>query len=135
MAVIPLTIVQIKECVKNLAQNAKAKIPEYPKETWNVEHHYVSELSEKEGEQLIFALKFNPALKAEQMKKMMVCCVVCSPSKGCEFEKPIMYEPVDIVIDIIDSEEIVNKCVKAFEVLLQETEDFDSDERNDFFYD
>lgn len=135
MAAIPLTIVQIKECVKNLALNAKAKIPEYPKETWNVEHHYVSELFEKEGEQLIFALKFNPALKKEQMKKMMIWCVVCSPSKGCEFEKPIMYEPVDTVIEIIDTEEIVNKCIKAFEVLLQETEDFDSDERNDFFYD
>ena len=92
-------------------------------------------LTEKEGDQLIFALKFNPALKKEQMKKMMIWCVVCSPSKGCEFEKPIMYEPVDTVIEIIDTEEIVNKCIKAFEVLLQETEDFDPDERNDFFYD
>lgn len=135
MAVIPLTIAQIKDCVKNLVQNAKAKIPEYPKETWNVEHHYVSELFEKEGEQLIFAFKFNPALKKEQMKKMMIWCVVCSPSKGCEFEKPIMYEPVETMIEIIDTEEIVTQCVKAFEVLLQETEDFDPDERDDFFYD
>lgn len=135
MVVVPLTIAQIKECVNKLAKKAKRKIPEYPKETWNVEHHYVSELFEKEGEQLIFAFKFNPALKKEQMKKMMIWCVVCSPSKGCEFEKPIMYEPVETMIEIIDTEEIVTKCVKAFEVLLQETEDFDPDERDDFFYD
>lgn len=135
MAVISLTIVQIKECVNKLVKNAKVKIPELPKETGNVEHHYVSELFEKDGEQYIFALKFNPALKNEQMKKMMVCCVICSPDKGVESEKPIMYEPVDTVVDIIDTEEVVDKCVKTFEKLLQETIDFDPREDDDFYYD
>lgn len=135
MVAVPLTIAQIKECVNKLAKKAKRKIPTFPKETWNVEHHYVSELLEKDGEQYIFALKFNPALKNEQMKKMMVCCVICSPGKGVESEKPIMYEPVDTVVDIIDTEEVVDKCVKAFEKLLQETIDFDPREGDDFYYD
>ncbi len=135
MVAVPLTIAQIKECVNKLAKKAKRKIPTFPKETWNVEHHYVSELLEKDGEQYIFALKFNPALKNEQMKKMMVCCVICSPSKGVEMEKPIMYEPVETVVDIINTEEVANKCIKAFEKLLQETIDFDSREGDDFYYD
>ena len=37
---------------------------------------------EKDGEQFIFAFKCNPALKEEQMKKMMVSCVVCFSIKG-----------------------------------------------------
>ena len=135
MSVVPLTIAQIKECVNKLARKAKGEIPAFPKETWNVEHHYVSELFEKDGEQYIFALKFNPALKNEKMKKMMVCCVICSPSKGVESEKPIMYEPVDIVVDIIDTEDVVDKCIKAFEKLLQETIDFDPREGDDYYYD
>lgn len=135
MVAVPLTIAQIKECVNKLAKKAKRKIPTFPKETWNVEHHYVSELLEKDGEQYIFALKFNPALKNEQMKKMMVCCVICSPSKGVEMEKPIMYEPVETVVDIINTEEVANKCIKAFEKLLQETIDFDPREGDDFYYD
>lgn len=135
MVAVPLTIAQIKECVNKLAKKAKRKIPTFPKETWNVEHHYVSELLEKDGEQYIFALKFNLALKNEQMKKMMVCCVICSPSKGVEMEKPIMYEPVETVVDIINTEEVANKCIKAFEKLLQETIDFDPREGDDFYYD
>lgn len=135
MVAVPLTIAQIKECVNKLAKKAKRKMPTFPKETWNVEHHYVSELLEKDGEQYIFALKFNPALKNEQMKKMMVCCVICSPSKGVEMEKPIMYEPVETVVDIINTEEVANKCIKAFEKLLQETIDFDPREGDDFYYD
>lgn len=135
MVAVPLTIAQIKECVNKLAKKAKRKIPTFPKETWNVEHHYVSELLEKDGEQYIFALKFNPVLKNEQMKKMMVCCVICSPSKGVEMEKPIMYEPVETVVDIINTEEVANKCIKAFKKLLQETIDFDPREGDDFYYD
>lgn len=83
MAVVLLTIAQIRMCVLKLVKNAKVKIPEFPKETWNTEHHYVSELLEKDGEQFIFAFKCNPALKEEQMKKMMVSCVVCFSIKGC----------------------------------------------------
>ena len=128
MAEIILTIAQIRGCVQELAKKAKFKIPEFPMETWSVEHHYVSELFEKDGEQFIFAFKCNPALKKELMKKMMVCCVVCSPSKGVEMERPIMYEPVDVVVDIIDSEEIVNKCLKMFEDLLREVEFYDPDD-------
>ena len=77
MAVVPLTIAQIKECINKLAKNAKEKIPTFPKETWNVEHHYVSELLEKDGEQYIIALKFNPALMNEKMKKEL------KKAKGC----------------------------------------------------
>ena len=64
----------------------------------------------------------------------MVCCVVCFPSKGVEMERPIMYEPVDTIIDTIDSEEIVNKCLKAFEDLLLDAEEYapDDDDRFDF---
>ncbi len=128
MAEVLLTIAQIKACVLKLVENAKVKIPEFPIETWNVEHYYVSELFEKEGEQYIFAFKCNPALKEEDMKKMMVCCVVCSPSKGVEMERAIMYEPVDIVVDTIGGDEMVNKTMKVFEELLQETKDFDPDD-------
>ena len=124
MAIVVLTVAQIKECVLKLAQSAKATIPEFPKETWNVEHHYVSELFEKDGEQFIIAFKCNPALKNEQMKKMMLCCVVCSPSKGVEMERPIMYEEVDTIIDTIDSEDLINECIKTFKDLLEEAEDF-----------
>ena len=133
MGIIALTKLQIQECVKKLAQSAKAKISEFPKETWSIEHHYVSEHYERDGEELIFSLKCNPALKKEKMKNMMVCCVVCSPTKGCEFERPIMYEPVDTVIETINSEACITKMVKDFEVLFQEIEDFDPDEPDDFF--
>jgi len=135
MTTVSLTIVQISECVKRLVKNAKLKIPEFPKETWNVEHHYVSELFEKEGEQYVFAFKCNPALKNEDMKKMMVSCVVCSPSKGVEMERAIMYEPVDIVVDTIGSDENVNKIIKVFEDLLQETKDFDPDDDGRYDFD
>ena len=135
MTTVSLTIVQISECVKRLVKNAKLKIPEFPKETWNVEHHYVSELFEKEGEQYVFAFKCNPALKNEDMKKMMVSCVVCSPSKGVEMERAIMYEPVDIVVDTIGSDENVNKTIKVFEDLLQETKDFDPDDDGRYDFD
>lgn len=132
MTIVSLTIVQIRECVKKLVETAKVKIPEFPKETWSVEHYYVSEVFEKEDEQFIFAFKCNPALKNEEMKKMMLSCVLCSPSKGLETERPIMYEDVDTVVSTIDSEEIINECVKAFEDLLQDAEDFDPDDRLDF---
>lgn len=135
MAEVLLTIAQIKACVIKLVENAKVKIPEFPKETWNVEHHYVSELFEKEGEQYVFAFKCNPALKNEEMKKMMVSCVVCSPSKGVEMERAIMYEPVDIVVDTIGSDENVNKAMKVFEDLLQETKDFDPDDDGRYDFD
>ena len=132
MAVVLLTIAQIRECVLKLVKKAKVEIPKLPKETWSVEHHYVSELFETDGEQFIFAFKCNPALKKEQMKKMMVCCVVCSPSKGVEMERPIMYEPVDKVVDTIDSEEFVNKCSKDFEDLLHDAEKYDPDDDDRF---
>ena len=135
MTTVSLTIVQISECVKRLVKNAKLKIPEFPKETWNVEHHYVSKLFGKEGEQYVFAFKCNPALKNEDMKKMMVSCVVCSPSKGVEMERAIMYEPVDIVVDTIGSDENVNKIIKVFEDLLQETKDFDPDDDGRYDFD
>ena len=130
-----MTIAQIRECVLKLVKNAKVKIPELPKETWSVEHHYVSELFEKDGEQFIFAFKFNPPLKEEKVKRMLVCCVVCSPTKDVEIESPIMDEPVEVVVDTIDSEEIVNKCLKDFERLLQKAEDYDPDDRFDFDFD
>lgn len=130
-----MAIVQIRKCVLKLAGEAKIKVPNFPKETWSIEHHYVSELFEKDGEQFIFAFKCNPALKEEKMKKMMVCCVVCSPSKGVEMERPIMYESVDTVVSTIDSEEVVNKCMEAFEDLLQDAEDFDPDDDDRFDFD
>ncbi len=135
MATITLTIAQIRECVKKLAESGKVKIPEFPKETWNVEHHYVSELFENDGEQFIFAFKCNPALKKDKMKKMMVSCVVCSPSKGVEMERPIMYEPIDAVVATIGSDEIINKCIKDFENLLQEAKDFDPDDDGRYDFD
>lgn len=135
MAIVTLTITQIRECVVKLAQTAKTKIPDFPKETWNVEHHYVSELFEKDGEQFIFAFKCNPALKNEQMKKMMLCSVVCSPSKGVEMERPIMYEEVNTVVDTIDSEEIISKCINTFKDLLEEAENFDPDDDDRFDFD
>lgn len=135
MATKSLTIVQIRECVEKLVKSTKVKIPEFPKDTWTVEHHYVSEPFEKDGEQFIFAFKCNPALKKEQMKKMMVSCVVCSPSKGVEMERPIMYEPVDTVVDTIDCDEVVNKCTKVFEDLLQEAKDFDPDDDGRYDFD
>lgn len=135
MAVVEMAIVQIRKCVLKLAGEAKIKVPNFPKETWSIEHHYVSELFEKDGEQFIFAFKCNPALKEEKMKKMMVCCVVCSPSKGVEMERPIMYESVDTVVSTIDSEEVVNKCMEAFEDLLQDAEDFDPDDDDRFDFD
>lgn len=135
MATKSLTIVQIRECVEKLVKSAKVKIPKFPKDTWTVEHHYVSEPFEKDGEQFIFAFKCNPALKKELMKKMMVSCVVCSPSKGVEMERPIMYEPVDTVVDTIDCDEVVNKCTKVFEDLLQEAKDFDPDDDGRYDFD
>ncbi|MBR3079438.1 MAG: hypothetical protein IKH01_06430 [Prevotella sp.] len=135
MAIVVLTVAQIRECVVKLAQTAKTKIPDFPKETWNVEHHYVSEQFEKDGEQFIFAFKCNPALKNEQMKKMMLCCVVCSPSKGVEMERPIMYEEVNTVVDTIDSEEIISKCINTFKDLLEEAENFDPDDDDRFDFD
>ena len=135
MAEVLLTIAQIRMCVLKLVKSAKVKIPEFPKETWNIEHHYVSESFEKDGEQYIFAFKCNPALKKDDMKKMMVSCVVCSPSKGLEVELPLMYEGVDTVLSTIDTEETINKCLKKFENLLQHAEDFDPEDNFDSDYD
>lgn len=131
MAVVSLTIVQIRECVKKLVESAKIKIADFPKETWSIEHHYVSEHFEMNGEKFIFSFKCNPALKENEKKKLMVSCAICSPCKGVEIERPIMYEEVDIVVSTIDSEEIINKCIKLFEHLLQAAEDFDPDDRFD----
>lgn len=124
MVVASLPIEQIKECVIKLLENAKVKIPEFPKETWNIEHHYISELFDKGDEQFLFAFKCNPALKEEEMKKMMVCCVIFTLSKGIEMEQAIMYEPVETVIDTIDSKYIISKCIKIFQGLLQDIENF-----------
>lgn len=135
MAIVILTVAQIRECVLKLIHSAKTKIPEFPKETWNVENHYVSELFEKAGEQFLFAFKCNPALKNEQMKKMMLCCVVCSPGKGVEMERPIMYEDVGTIVDTIDSEEIISKCMNTFKDLLEEAENFDPDDDDRFDFD
>ncbi|MCH5176052.1 MAG: hypothetical protein J1F40_09205 [Prevotellaceae bacterium] len=58
------------------------------------------------------------------MKNMMICCVVCAPGNGIEMERPILYESVETVIEIIDSKYIVNKCIKTFQGLLQDIENF-----------
>ena len=50
MAVVVMTIVQIRKCVLKLAGEAKVKIPDFPKETQNVENHCVSEKFEINGE-------------------------------------------------------------------------------------
>lgn len=128
--VVLLPIKQIKVCIKKLVESAKMKVPKLPKETWNIEHHYISELFDKSNEQFVFAFKCNPALKEKGMKKMMVCCVIYAPSKGIEMEKPIMYEPAETVIDTIDSEETINKCIMAFKGLLQDIEHFDPDDND-----
>jgi len=118
-----LTVAQIRECVLKFVEKAKVKIPEFLEETWNAEYHYVSELFEKDGDQLIFAFKCNPALQKEEMKKMMVCCVVCSPNNGVEMEKPLMYESIETVVATIGGDEMVNESIKLFEGLLQEMKD------------
>ena len=132
MTIVSLTIVRMRECVKKLSEGAKVKIPGFPLETWNVEYHYVSELFEKDGEQFILAFKCNPALKKDTTKKMMLRSVVCSPSKGVEMERPILYEPVDTIVANIGSDEIINKCIKEFEDLLQEIKDFDPEDDGRF---
>lgn len=128
-------IVLIRKCVLKLAREAKVKIPDFPIETWNVEHHYVSEQFETNGEQFTFSFKCSPALKEEKVKKMMINCAVCSPSKGVEMEIPVMYESADTIVSTIDSEEIVNKCIKCFDELLHDIEDYDPDDDDRFDFD
>ena len=65
MAEVLLTIAQIKACVLKLVENAKVKIPEFPKETWNVEHHYVSELFKKKASNTSLPLN---AIQPSKMK-------------------------------------------------------------------
>ena len=55
MAVVVMTIVQIRKCVLKLAREAKVKIPDFPKETQNVENHCISEKFEINGEKFIFS--------------------------------------------------------------------------------
>ena len=135
MAVVVMAIVQIRKCVLKLAGEAKIKVPDFPKETQNVENHCVSEKFELNGEKFIFSFKCCPALKKEEVKKMMISCAVCSPSKGVEMEIPVMYESVDTIVRTIDSEEIVNKSVKHFEELLHDVEDYDPDDDDRFDFD
>lgn len=135
MAVVVMAIVQIRKCVLKLAGEAKVKIPDFPKETQNVENHCVSERFEINGEKFIFSFKCCPALKKEEEKKMMVSCAVCSPCKGVEMEMPVMYESVDTVVRTIDSEEIINKSIKHFEVLLHDVQDYDPDDDDRFDFD
>lgn len=135
MAVVVMAIVQIRKCVLKLAGEATVKIPDFPKETQNVENHCISEKFEINGEKFIFSFKCCPALKKEEVKKMMVSCAICSPSKGVEMERAIMYEPVDIVVDTIGCDENVNKTIKVFEDLLQETKDFDPDDDGRYDFD
>jgi hypothetical protein len=135
MAVVSLTIKKIRECVLRLIESTKAQIPELPKETWGIDHHYISEAFEQDGEQFIFALRCTPPLKKDEMKKMMLSCVVCFPANGIETERPIMYEYVDTLLATIDSEEIIAKITKDFEALIQDAKDFDPYERSDFDWD
>lgn len=134
MAVVVMAIVQIRKSVLKLVGEAKVKIPNFPKEIQSVENHCVSERFEIKGEKFIFSFKCSSALKKEEEKKMMVSCAVCSPSKGVEMEMPVMYESVDTVVRTIDSEEIINKSIKHFEVLLHDFQDYnpDDDDRFDF---
>lgn len=135
MAVVVMAIVQIRKCVLKLTGEAKIKIPDFPKETQNVENHCVSERFEINGDKFIFSFKCCPALKKDEVKKMMISCAVCSPSKGVEMEIPVMYESVDTIVRTIDSEEIVNKSVKHFERLLHDVEDYDPDDDDRFDFD
>lgn len=135
MAVVVMAIVQIRKCVLKLTGEAKIKIPDFPKETQNVENHCVSEKCEINGEKFIFSFKCCPALKKDEVKKMMISCAVCLPSKGVEMEIPVMYESVDTIVRTIDSEEIVNKSVKHFEELLHDIEDYDPDDDDRFDFD
>lgn len=135
MAVVIMAIVQIRECVLKLAREGKVKIPNFPKETQIVENHCISEKIEINGEKFIFSFKCCPALKKEEVKKMMVSCAICSPSKGVEMEMPVMYESVDTVVRSIDSEEIINKSIKHFEVLLHDVQDYDPDDDDRFDFD
>ena len=65
----------------------------------------------------------------------MVRCVVCSPSKGLETERPVMYEQIETVLDTIDSEELITNYTNVFSDLLKDAEDFDPYERSDFDFD
>lgn len=134
MAVVLLAIVEIKRCVLQLTRKAKVKIPEFPKETRTMEHYYVSEQIQINGEQYIFSFKCDPPLREEEMKKMMVNCAVISPGKGMGMEMPILYESVDTIINTIDTKETVIKCIKFFEELIHDVEDFDpyDDDKFDF---
>lgn len=130
-----MSTVQVRRCVLKLVKEAKVKIPDFPKETWNVEHHYVTEQFGTNGEQFKFSFKCNPALKEEKVKKMMMSCAVCSPSKGVEIEIPVMYESADSIVSTIDTEENVNKCIILFEELLHDVEDYDPDDDDRFDFD
>ena len=50
-------------------------------------------------------------------------------------ERPIMYEPVEAVINALGSEEIVNKCLKTLEDLLHDAKDYDPDDDDRFDFD
>lgn len=135
MAVVVMAIVQIRKCVLKLAGEAKVKIPDFPKETQNVENHCISEKFEINGEKFIFSFKCSPALKKDEVKKMMVSCAVRSPVKCVTMEIPVMYESVDTIVRSIDSEEIINKSIKHFEVLLHDVQDYDPDDDDRFDFD
>lgn len=135
MAVVIMTIVPIRKCVLKLVGEAKIKIPDFPKETQNVENHCVSEKLEINGEKYIFSLKCCPALKKEEVKNMMVSCAIYSPNKGVKIDMPVMYESVDTIVRTIDSEEIVNKSIRHFEKLLHEVQDYDPDDDDRFDFD
>ena len=135
MAVVVMAIVQIRECVHKLAGKAKIKIPDFPIETQNVENYSISEKFEINGEKFKFSFICCPALKKDEVKKMMVSCAVCSSCKGIEMEMPVMYESVDTVVRSIDSEEIVNKSIKYFEELLHDVQDYDPDYDDRFDFD
>lgn len=135
MAVVVMAIVQIRKCVLKLAGEAKVKIPDFPKETQSVENHCISEKFEINGEKFIFSFKCCPALKKDEVKKMMISCAVRSPGKGVTMEIPVMYESVDNIVRSIDSEEIINKSIKHFEILLHDVQDYDPDDDDRFDFD
>lgn len=137
MAVVSLTIAQIKECVMKLVDKAKVEMPKMPDKTGGLEQHYIAELFEKDGEQYIFAFHCTPPYEygGDGLNKMMVQCHICCPSKSLESDIPIMYETKETVIEALDSEDQIKMMINKFEFLLQKTEEFDPDERSDFDFD
>lgn len=103
------TVSTIKDIIEKLVKKTKEKISDLPNVTSKIEDYYISEkYYDDKGEFYILSLVLSPPTKEEYVrcKNWMISSEVCFPSYNVASKRPLMYEPIEEVIQKLDSIEI-----------------------------